>query len=146
MPPPRRTSLTLTPLTIAMTLSRVFSALATLGVASCVVLSARAQTPLLWGGLKPGPHAVGFRLQYKPDHSREYDPEFITDTTRFPVHRPRPILIGIWYPAQKTNASPMPYRQYLDISPGPGPLALASRLDPPCVMWSATNDGTHPER
>ena len=125
----------------AMNLSRVFSALrrhvpvagrlavATLCVASCVLCSAKAQTPLLWGGLKPGPHPVGFRLQYKLDHSREYDPEFITDTTRFPVHRPRPIMIGIWYPAQKTNASPMPYRQYLDISPGPGPLApFASRL------------------
>ena len=125
----------------AMNLSRVFSALrrhvpvagrlavATLCVASCVLGSAKAQTPLLWGGLKPGPHAVGFRLQYKLDHSREYDPEFITDTTRVPVHRPRPIMIGIWYPAQKTNASPMPYRQYLDLSPGPGPLApFASRL------------------
>jgi pimeloyl-ACP methyl ester carboxylesterase len=98
--------------------------------AVCVVSSANAQTPLLWGGLKPGPHAVGFRLQYKLDHSREYDPEFVTDTARFPVHRPRPIMIGIWYPAQKTNAGRMTYRQYLDISPGPGPLApFASRLE-----------------
>jgi len=59
----------------AMNLSRVFSALrrhvpvagrlavATLCVASCVLCSAKAQTPLLWGGLKPGPHPVGFRLQ-----------------------------------------------------------------------------------
>jgi predicted dienelactone hydrolase len=39
-------------------------------------------------------------------------------------------MIGIWYPAQKTNASRMTYRQYLDISPGPGPLApFASRLE-----------------
>jgi predicted dienelactone hydrolase len=98
--------------------------------AVCIVSSANAQTPLLWGGLKPGPHAVGFRLQYKLDHSREYDPEFVTDTARFPVHRPRPIMIGLWYPAQKTNASGMAYRQYLDISPGPGPLApFASRLE-----------------
>ncbi|MEO8335741.1 MAG: hypothetical protein ABI664_12265 [bacterium] len=95
-----------------------------------VASSAQAQSPLLWGSLKTGPHAVGFRLQYKLDHSREYDPEFITDTTRFPVHRPRPIMIGIWYPAQKTNATPMAYRQYLEISPGPGPLApFARRLE-----------------
>ena len=95
----------------------------------CVAASANAQTPLLWGGLKTGPHAVGFRLQYKLDQSREYDPEFVIDTTRLPVHRPRPIMIGIWYPAQKTNASRMTYRQYLDISPGPGSLApFASRL------------------
>jgi pimeloyl-ACP methyl ester carboxylesterase len=98
--------------------------------AVCVVSSANAQTPWLWGGLKPGPHAVGFRLQYKLDHSREYDPEFVTDTARLPVHRPRPIMIGIWYPAEKTDASRMTYRQYLDISPGPGPLApFASRLE-----------------
>ena len=119
-------------------LSRVFPALRrllpvvrTLTVATlCVVSSAESQTPLLWGGLKPGPHAVGFRLQYKLDHSREYDPEFVTDTTVFPVHRPRPIMMGIWYPAQKTDASRMTYRQYLEISPGPGPFApFASRLE-----------------
>jgi predicted dienelactone hydrolase len=96
----------------------------------CVVSSATAQTPLLWGGLKTGPHAVGFRLEYKLDQSREYDPEFVTDTTHFPVHRPRPIMIGVWYPARNTDASRMTYRQYLDISPGPGPLApFASRLE-----------------
>src|SRR5262249_40415933 len=77
-----------------------------------------------------GPHAVGFRLQYKLDHSREYDPEFVADTTRLPVHQPRPIMIGIWYPAQHTTASRMTYGQYLNISPGPGPLApFASRLE-----------------
>lgn len=121
-----------------MNLSRVFPAFRrhltvarSLVVATlCVASSAKAQTSLLWGGLKPGPHAVGFRLQFKLDHSREYDPELVTDTTRFPVHRPRPIMIGIWYPAQKVNASRMTYRQYLDISPGPGPLApFASRLE-----------------
>jgi len=31
----------------------------------CVVSPASAQTPLLRGGLKAGPHAVGFRLEYK---------------------------------------------------------------------------------
>jgi len=106
-----------------MNVSRVFAAL-------CLVASAKAQTPLLWGGLKSGPHAVGFRLQYTLDQSREYDPEFTTDTTRFPVHRPRPIMIGIWYPAQKTNASRMPYRQYLDIAPRSGSLVpFANRLE-----------------
>jgi pimeloyl-ACP methyl ester carboxylesterase len=120
-----------------MNLSRVFLALRrhlpvarNLAVATLCVSSAKAQTPLLWGGLKTGPHAVGFRLVYKLDQSREYDPEFATDTNGFPVHRPRPILIGTWYPAQKTNASRMTYRQYLDMSPGPGPLApFASRLE-----------------
>jgi len=35
----------------------------------CVVSAAKAQTPLLWGGLKSGPHAVGFRLRYTLDQS-----------------------------------------------------------------------------
>lgn len=96
----------------------------------CAGSSVKAQTPLLWGGLKSGPHSVGFRIRYTLDHSREYDPEFTADTTRLPVHRPRPIMVGIWYPAQKTNASRMSYRQYLDISPGPGALApFARRLE-----------------
>ena len=121
-----------------MNLSRVFltfrrhvTVAGSLAVAAvCAASSAKAQTPLLWGGLRTGPHAVGFRLQYKLDQSREYDPEIVSDTTRFPVHRPRPIMIAIWYPAQHTNASRMNYRQYLDISPGPGPLApFASRLE-----------------
>ena len=121
-----------------MNLSRVFltfrrhvSVASILAVAClCVVSSAEAQTTLLWGGLKTGPHAVGFRLEYKLDQSREYDPEFLTDRTRFPVHRPRPIMIGVWYPARNTDAIRMTYRQYLDISPGPGPLApFASRLE-----------------
>jgi pimeloyl-ACP methyl ester carboxylesterase len=96
-----------------------------------LVSAADAQTPLLWGGLTTGPHAVGFRLRFEPDHSREYDPEFVADTIRSPIHRPRPIMIGIWYPARKTSASPMTYRQYLDVSSGPGSFAaFASRLEP----------------
>lgn len=95
----------------------------------CAASSSRAQSPLLWGGLKPGPLAVGFKVQYRLDHAREYDPEFVADASRFPVHHPRPIMIGIWYPAQKTNGSRMPYRQYLELSPSGGALVpYATRL------------------
>jgi hypothetical protein len=75
-----------------------------------------AQEPLLWGGLKPGPYTVGYRHLYRLDHTRQYDPEFVTDPTKPPAHRPRPILICLWYPAKKTDAKPMEYRQYLDVS------------------------------
>jgi hypothetical protein len=75
-----------------------------------------AQDPLLWGSLKPGRHAVGYRTLYRLDHSRQYDPEFATDSTKLPAHKPRPIYIAVWYPAQKTDAKPMEYRQYLDAS------------------------------
>jgi dienelactone hydrolase len=77
---------------------------------------AAAQAPLLWGSLKPGPNAVGFRSLYRLDHTRRYDPEFVTDATKLPAHKPRPIFIAVWYPAQKTDAKPMEYRQYLDAS------------------------------
>ena len=68
---------------------------------------ATGQDPLLWGGLKPGPNAVGYRALYRLDHTRQYDPEFTTDPTKPPAHKPRPILICVWYPAQKTGTRPM---------------------------------------
>src|SRR5262249_29497839 len=46
---------------------------------------AAAQQPLLWGSLKPGPNAVGYRSLYRLDHTRQYDPEFVTDPTRPPA-------------------------------------------------------------
>src|SRR5262249_54148954 len=77
---------------------------------------ASAQDPLLWGSLKPGPQAVGYRNLYRLDHTRQYDPELVTGPTKPPVHKPRPIYICVWYPAQKTDARPMEYRQYLDVT------------------------------
>jgi tetratricopeptide (TPR) repeat protein len=77
---------------------------------------AAAQEPLLWGSLRPGPHAVGYRSLYRLDHTRQYDPEFATDAAKLPVHKPRPIFIAVWYPAQKTDAKAMEYRRYLDVS------------------------------
>ena len=94
-----------------MNLRLGFTVLVTLAVST-----AQAQEPLLWGGLEPGPHAVGFRTLYQFDDARQYDPEYATDPTQLPAHRPRPILIGIWYPARETSAKPIEYRQYLDVS------------------------------
>ena len=42
----------------------------------------------------------------------------MTDPTKPPVHKPRPILICVWYPAKKTDANPMEYRRYLDVPAG----------------------------
>jgi hypothetical protein len=77
---------------------------------------ASAQEPLLWGGLEPGPNAVGYRSLYRLDHTRQYDPEFATDPAQPPAPKPRPIYIRVWYPAQKSDTKPMEYRQYLDVS------------------------------
>src|SRR5262249_1555434 len=49
--------------------------------------AAGAQELLLRGGLKPGPHAVGYRTLYQLDHTRRYDPERATDPAHR-VHRP----------------------------------------------------------
>jgi tetratricopeptide (TPR) repeat protein len=76
---------------------------------------AAAGEPLLWGSLKPGPHAVGFRSLYQLDHTRQYDPEYAADPERPPAPRPRPILICVWYPARATNSKPIAYRQYLEV-------------------------------
>jgi hypothetical protein len=75
-----------------------------------------AQDPLLWGGLKPGPHAVGYRALYRLDHTRQYDPKFTIDPAQPPAHRPRPILTCVWYPTRKTSTTPIEYRQYLEVS------------------------------
>src|SRR5262249_52938067 len=93
-------------------------------VALAVALSSgpvSAQEPLLWGSLRPGPHAVGYRALYRLDHTRQYDPDFVTDPTKLPAHKPRPIYIAVWYPAQQTDAKPMQYCQYLD-APSDDPL------------------------
>jgi dienelactone hydrolase len=84
---------------------------------------AAAQEPLLWGSLKPGPHAVGYRSFFQLDHTRQYAPEIVTDPAKLPAHRPRPILVCVWYPAQKTGAKPMEYRQYLDVPAGDAVIA-----------------------
>jgi hypothetical protein len=93
-----------------------FAATVAAVVVALATVPAAAQEPLLWGSLKPGPHAVGYRNLYQLDHTRQYDPEFTTDPTKPPAHKPRPIYICVWYPAQKTDAKPMEYRQYLDVS------------------------------
>jgi hypothetical protein len=102
---------------------------------------AAAQDPLLWGSLKPGPHAVGFRSQFQLDHTRRYDPELVTDPSKAPAPAPRPILIYAWYPARKAMAEPMAYRQYLELPPADARIAsFAKRLSR--HMVTAVSDGT----
>jgi len=76
----------------------------------------RLPNPMLWGSLKPGPYAVGFRSSYQFDHARQYDADYVTDPSAPRAHKPRPILIDIWYPAAKAAAKPMKYREYLNVA------------------------------
>jgi pimeloyl-ACP methyl ester carboxylesterase len=77
---------------------------------------ASAQPLPLWNKLPPGPHAVGFKTSWQLDYSRRYNMTFDDKTTYAPGKAPRPILVNVWYPANKVrDATPMPYRGYLDI-------------------------------
>ena len=70
----------------------------------------------LWGGLPPGPHAVGFRSSWELDSSRTYQTTF-DDKTRYAAGKaPRPVLVNVWYPAQPAGpARPMRHGGYFEI-------------------------------
>jgi len=65
--------------------------------------------PQLWGSLKPGPYAVGFGLRWETDPSRTYGLE--KDGTK----KPRPIPVGVWYPARPSPAEHMLVADYFDM-------------------------------
>src|SRR5580658_7417734 len=65
--------------------------------------------PQLWGSLKPGPYAVGFGLRWETDPSRTYGLE--KDGTK----KPRPIPVGVWYPARPSPAEHMHVADYFDM-------------------------------
>jgi hypothetical protein len=66
--------------------------------------------PQLWGTLKPGPYAVGFGLRWETDPSRTYGLEKDGVTKR-----PRPIPVGVWYPARPSPAEHMQVADYFDM-------------------------------
>ncbi len=85
-------------------------------VATVAATPAGAREPLLWGGLQPGPHAVGFKSLWRLDDSRRYNMTFDDQTTYAPGKAPRPILVNLWYPTGGVAADRrMPHRDYLDI-------------------------------
>jgi dienelactone hydrolase len=66
--------------------------------------------------LPPGPFAVGFKSLWQLDYSRVYNTVFDDRTTYASGKAPRPILVNIWYPAERSSdIRPMPYRDYLKI-------------------------------
>lgn len=74
---------------------------------------AAAQSFPQWGNLKPGPHAVGFRLIQKYDYSRRVKPatDFAGVSTGETAY---PVQIGLWYPAIKpATAQPLSYEELM---------------------------------
>src|SRR5258708_4199229 len=86
------------------------------GVLAAIGL-AQQPDPLLWGGLEPGPYAIGYRSYFALDSKRRF---------KGPEDGPRPVLVNVWYPAAATGAEPLRYRDYLT-SP---PLLLYPRFVP----------------
>ena len=73
-----------------------------------------AQKASLWGDLEPGPYAVGFKIIYRYDYSRNWKPKYDSDKSlQFGV-RARPMRISVWYPARNQgSARRMSYKDYV---------------------------------
>lgn len=60
--------------------------------------------PLLWEGLAPGPHAVGFEVLKRHDHARSFHPRIDFRGREDRSEIARPVQIAVWYPAQASAA------------------------------------------
>lgn len=81
-----------------------------LGVAAALPARAAAQAPPLWGELRPGPHAVGYRVEWIRDPARAWG-----DSAA-----PRPIQVSLWYPAAARVGAPrMRLRDYAHLLGAP---------------------------
>ena len=69
------------------------------------------QAPPLWGEIKPGPYAVGFRTIEKYDYARTFQPAKDYFGNPLPGQAARPIQACYWYPAEPGGAK-MVYSEY----------------------------------
>ena len=99
------------------------------GLAVMIAASAAGSTAAVWGGLEPGPYAVGFKTIEKYDYSRTFQPA--KDYYGNPVEggKGRPIQVCIWYPAVPTDGPRMVFSEYSFPYPSdPGFFPLLSQL------------------
>jgi hypothetical protein len=76
--------------------------------------------PSLWGNLQPGPYRVGWGLKWETDPTRLYGAD----------RKPRPIPVGVWYPARDSSAPHIAIGDYYETRPGlPQFDPLATRLN-----------------
>ena len=89
-----------------------------LGASAQVAVPAKpAQGYPLWGDLKPGPYAVGFRVIQTYDYTRNYIPKVDFAGERATGETARPMQICIWYPAQAAgSAKRMTIEDYVALS------------------------------
>ena len=78
-----------------------------------VLIQASAQSFAQWGSLKPGPHAVGFKVTNKYDYSRVTRPKTNYEGKPNAGEAAVPMQISVWYPAKvKSSDSPMMFEEY----------------------------------
>jgi tetratricopeptide (TPR) repeat protein len=71
-----------------------------------------ALSSTVWGNLKPGSHAAGFKVIFEYDTSRPYKRKHDYLGNPLKADRRRPIQINVWYPAASTG-TPLTIRDYL---------------------------------
>ncbi len=67
-----------------------------------------------WGSLDPGPHAVGFRVLVRFDHTRTFGPPSARSGKFDNGDHARPLQLSVWYPAQRSDTTGrMSYEEYV---------------------------------
>ncbi|MEK7729262.1 MAG: dienelactone hydrolase family protein, partial [candidate division KSB1 bacterium] len=85
-------------------LSCTRSAWASFALVLMFCLPLRAQEFPLFGALKPGPHAVGFKTELTFDYSRTFNtPKYNYEGEFQKGERARDMAIAVWFPAAKPN-------------------------------------------
>ena len=78
-----------------------------------------AQKSILWGNLKPGKHAVGFKAIQTYDLSRSFLPKqqagVLTDIPTELKHKGRQIQLSLWYPATVNTTKPLFFEHYIHL-------------------------------
>lgn len=87
-----------------------------LAMALWAVSAATAAADPRWGGLAPGPYAVGFRSEWRFDVSRTYRSATSLNATYGEAKSPRPILVNVWYPSRPGTGVAMTHASYFDIA------------------------------
>jgi len=90
-------------------------------IASVLATAGLAQQSdvLLWGRIRPGPYAIGYKSYFALDSGRRYGPQ----------RGPRPVLVALWYPAEAATARALQYHQYFTPPPLPRYPSFGPKLE-----------------
>lgn len=70
-------------------------------------------TPPVWGDLKPGPYAVGFKLAALTDESRDFSSNPQVRGVSPQADTARTVRVYQWYPAQASEGAPLRIEDYV---------------------------------